>query len=55
MSEPAWYRSRLKSWVKPKINTKREKCPMCNVPMTITPRGLVCFYCTEYGAEEGEG
>lgn len=51
MSSPSWYKSRLKSWKKPKVNTEREKCGLCGVPKTVTPSGLICFYCREYDDE----
>ena len=51
MSDPRWYKSRLKSWSKPKIVKREHPCPGCGVPMTITPTGLVCYYCKMH--EEG--
>lgn len=54
MSSPSWYRSRLKSWVKPKVN-KTRNCETCGVPFTVTPQGLLCFYCKRYDGEEDEG
>lgn len=50
MSNPKWYKARLKSWSKPKV-IKREPCQDCGVPMTVTPSGLVCYYCKMYEEE----
>mgnify|MGYP003146300348 CR=1 FL=1 len=45
MTEPKWYKSRLKSWQKPKLKEVDKNCKVCKTEMSLTPSGFVCFYC----------
>jgi len=49
MTEPAWFRSRLKAWRDhrnpPKVSSDRPFCEECKTDMSATPDGWVCFYC----------
>lgn len=49
MTEPGWYRSRLKAWRKkkspPALSDNRKRCDSCGTELSATPSGYVCFYC----------
>lgn len=52
MSEPEWFKSRVRSWTAPKkprrvvrVKMDPKRCDLCKTVLSSTPDGLVCFYC----------
>jgi hypothetical protein len=52
MTNPRWYKSRLKSWSKPKVKSVVKVCEQCKTEMSLTPAGFVCYYCQFSEVEE---